>query len=97
MAGSGEQWDMDADVVVVGSGGAGLTAAILAHDNGARVILVERSNMVGGTTAVSGGAGDKLKLALGPDGSGRARAGDGSQHAVARRTTDIRRLASIRG
>ncbi len=45
----------DVDVVVVGSGGAGLTAAILANDNGARVLVIERSDKVGGTTAVSGG------------------------------------------
>ena len=50
-----EKWDHDADVVVAGSGGAGLTAAILAHDQGARVVVLERSNKVGGTTAVSGG------------------------------------------
>jgi 3-oxosteroid 1-dehydrogenase len=47
--------DHQADVVVVGSGAAGLTAAILAHDNGVRVSVVERTNKVGGTTAVSGG------------------------------------------
>jgi succinate dehydrogenase/fumarate reductase flavoprotein subunit len=45
-----------ADVIIAGSGGAGLTAAILAHDNGARVLVLERSDKVGGTTAVSGGA-----------------------------------------
>ena len=55
VSGSGEEWDVDADVVVVGTGGAGLTAAILAHDHGARVVVVERSDKVGGTTAVSGG------------------------------------------
>ncbi len=44
-----------ADVVVVGSGAAGLTAAIVAHDHGARVIVIERTGKVGGTTAVSGG------------------------------------------
>jgi succinate dehydrogenase/fumarate reductase flavoprotein subunit len=48
-------WDIEADVVVLGSGGAGLTAAILAHDNGARAVVLERSDKVGGTTAVSGG------------------------------------------
>ena len=50
-----EKWDRQADVVVAGSGGAGLTAAIRAHDQGARVLILERSNKVGGTTAVSGG------------------------------------------
>jgi 3-oxosteroid 1-dehydrogenase len=44
-----------ADVVVVGSGGAALVAAISAHDAGARVRILERSEYVGGTTAVSGG------------------------------------------
>ena len=47
--------DEEFDVVVVGSGGAGLTAAILAHDHGARVAVLERSDKIGGTTAVSGG------------------------------------------
>jgi succinate dehydrogenase/fumarate reductase flavoprotein subunit len=52
---SERRWDHDFDVVVAGSGGAGLTAAILAHDHGARVVVIERSDKVGGTTAVSGG------------------------------------------
>ncbi|MEX1255375.1 MAG: FAD-dependent oxidoreductase [Dehalococcoidia bacterium] len=50
-----DRWDLEVNVAVVGSGGAGLTAAILAHDNGARVAVLERSDKVGGTTAVSGG------------------------------------------
>ena len=55
MADDGE-WDVAADVVVLGSGGAALTAAISAHDFGARdVVILERSGMVGGTTAMSGG------------------------------------------
>jgi len=43
-----------ADVVVVGSGTAGLTAAIAAADSGQKVILVEASDVLGGTTSKSG-------------------------------------------
>ena len=49
------QWDRVADVVVVGSGCAALTAATLAHDGGAEVLIIEKADMLGGTTAVSGG------------------------------------------
>jgi succinate dehydrogenase/fumarate reductase flavoprotein subunit len=50
------KWDMEYDVVVLGSGGAALTAAISAHDFGAKeVVVLEKSGMVGGTTAMSGG------------------------------------------
>ena len=44
-----------ADVVVVGSGAAGMTAAIVAHDQGAKVVITERTDKIGGTSAVSGG------------------------------------------
>ncbi len=55
MANRPRQWDLETDVLVVGSGGAGLTAAVAAHDGGARVAVIERSDKIGGTTAVSGG------------------------------------------
>lgn len=45
----------DADVIVVGAGGAGLTAAITAAENGASVIIVEKMNNIGGNTLISGG------------------------------------------
>lgn len=49
-------WDLEADVVVLGSGGAAMTAAIAAYDFGAKdVVILEKSGMVGGTTAMSGG------------------------------------------
>ncbi|MBH1997669.1 MAG: FAD-binding protein [Sphingomonadaceae bacterium] len=52
----GAEWDLEADVVVLGSGGAALTAAIAAHDFGAKnVVILEKTGMVGGTTAMSGG------------------------------------------
>ncbi len=44
-----------ADAVVLGSGAAGLVAALAAHDAGASVALFEKAAQVGGTTAVSGG------------------------------------------
>lgn len=38
------------DVIVIGSGGAGLAAAINAHDLGAKVVVVERMPTIGGNT-----------------------------------------------
>jgi succinate dehydrogenase/fumarate reductase flavoprotein subunit len=43
------------DVVVLGTGAAGLTAALAAADEGAEVGLFEKSAHIGGTTALSGG------------------------------------------
>jgi succinate dehydrogenase/fumarate reductase flavoprotein subunit len=50
-----KKWHLEADVVVLGSGGAGLVAAIAAHEAGAKVALLEKTGKVGGATAVSGG------------------------------------------
>ena len=50
-----EKWDHEADVVIIGFGGAGACAAIEAADAGASVIILEKSPVPGGSTAISGG------------------------------------------
>ncbi|EEA00040.1 fumarate reductase/succinate dehydrogenase flavoprotein domain protein, partial [Burkholderia sp. H160] len=52
---SGLQQDEAFDVVVIGAGGAGMSAALFAAIDGARVLLVESTEYVGGTTAYSAG------------------------------------------
>lgn len=47
--------DDEVDLVVVGAGAAGLSAAVTAAAAGARVRLIEHTPWVGGTTAISGG------------------------------------------
>jgi succinate dehydrogenase/fumarate reductase flavoprotein subunit len=49
------QWNHEADIVVIGSGAAGLPAAIAAREAGSSVILVEAEPHVGGHARVSGG------------------------------------------
>lgn len=45
----------ETDVIVIGTGAAGLAAALSARHAGADVVVLERSEKLGGTTAVSGG------------------------------------------
>ncbi|MDB5857847.1 MAG: putative dehydrogenase [Ramlibacter sp.] len=47
---------IETDVVVIGSGAAGLTAAITARQLGLEALVVEKTAFFGGTTAYSGGA-----------------------------------------
>lgn len=45
----------DIDVIIVGSGAAGLTAATVCAKQGLNVTLLEKSSLFGGSTAISGG------------------------------------------
>ena len=44
------EYETEADIIVVGGGAAGMTAAITASDEGAKVILLEKSAVLGGNT-----------------------------------------------
>ena len=46
---------LDVDVVVVGSGGAGLAAAVEAGKTGSKVLVVEKAPKIGGNTLICGG------------------------------------------
>lgn len=52
---AGEAEDLETDVLVIGAGGAGYSAAITAKEAGAEVLLIEKLPMVGGNTLISGG------------------------------------------
>lgn len=48
-------WANEHDVVVVGSGFAGLAAAIEAHEAGASVTVIEKLNSIGGNSKLADG------------------------------------------
>ena len=49
------QWDEEYELVVLGAGAGGLTAALVASIEGLRTLLIEKSDQIGGTTAYSSG------------------------------------------
>jgi 3-oxosteroid 1-dehydrogenase len=51
----GSSWDETFDVVVVGTGAAGLLASIVAVDAGLRPLVIEKAALWGGTSGISGG------------------------------------------
>ncbi|MED3797456.1 FAD-dependent oxidoreductase [Lysinibacillus capsici] len=50
------KWDASYDVVVVGSGAAGLTAGLTAKLQGMNSLVIEKTDRYGGASAISGGA-----------------------------------------
>ncbi|MDR0827433.1 MAG: flavocytochrome c [Desulfovibrio sp.] len=50
-----QKWDQTFDVVVIGSGYAGLAAAVEAHDAGASVVVLDKAAIVGGNSAIASG------------------------------------------
>ncbi len=52
----GQDWDYSFDVVVVGSGNGGMTAALCTYEMGTKdVLVIEKSDLYGGTSSISGG------------------------------------------
>lgn len=49
------KWEKEVDVLVVGSGAGAMAAAVFAAERGAKTLIVEKSDLYGGTSATSGG------------------------------------------
>jgi succinate dehydrogenase/fumarate reductase flavoprotein subunit len=86
------------DLIVVGSGAAGLAAACTAAARGKRVAVVEASDRVGGTTAISGGmvwipGNYKMQAAAMPDSLEAAR--EYLSHTVPSANDDVRMRAYL--
>lgn len=88
----------ETDVVVIGSGAAGMMAALSAARSGARVLVVESQPLVGGTTAISGGAAwipnhgfstKHLKVADDPDKARRYLLGEGRDKVLDHEVVDM--------
>jgi 3-oxosteroid 1-dehydrogenase len=78
-------WDEDFDVVSVGSGLGGLSAALTAAERGARVLVLEKFALLGGVSALSSG-----QLWLGPN---HLQAPDGIDDSEADATAYLEHLA----
>ncbi|MET4134267.1 FAD-dependent oxidoreductase [Pseudarthrobacter sp. PvP090] len=50
-----DKWDQEVDLLVLGTGAAGLSAALTAAAQGSEVLVLEKTEFLGGTTAYSAG------------------------------------------
>ena len=50
------KWDLEVDLLIAGSGAGAMTTGLRAHDEGLHVLLCEKSDHYGGSSAMSGGA-----------------------------------------
>ncbi|MDT7680210.1 MAG: L-aspartate oxidase, partial [Pseudonocardiales bacterium] len=73
MTGPAATWEARADLVVVGSGVAGMTAALEARDLGLRVLVVTKDVLAAGSTRWAQGG---IAAALGPDDTAEAHLAD---------------------
>src|SRR6202051_4777338 len=48
-------WDTSVDLLIAGSGGGGMAAALAALDSGIEPLVVEKQDLIGGGTGVAGG------------------------------------------
>jgi 3-oxosteroid 1-dehydrogenase len=48
-------WDKSVDLLIAGSGGGGMVAALAAVDSGIEPLVVEKQDLIGGATGMSGG------------------------------------------
>lgn len=56
MESSAGGWDHTVDLLIVGSGAGAMATAICAHDGGASTLLIEKTHLYGGSSAMSGGS-----------------------------------------
>lgn len=91
-------FDAEVDLLVIGAGAGGMTAALAAAIRGLSVLLCEKTAMVGGTTATSGGTtwvpGTALSQQAGVPDSAEAAAGF-LRHVVGNRGGDALRAAFL--
>jgi len=52
---AGGNWDESVDLLIVGSGAGAMVTGLVGHDTGATVLLIEKGEQYGGSSAMSGG------------------------------------------